>query len=120
MGTIKKTAMWTGIVLTGMFGVVLLGGGKIVSGTLLIATAFVMALLVGRSKLPVWVRVVLLCAVFGLVIWNISTTELPDPSDPMAAACGDELAFAYEPSGFEFLDRVVHIFNGFLAQAAPS
>jgi hypothetical protein len=119
MRTFKKIAMWTGIVLTGICGVVLLGGGKIVSGTLLITTAFVMALLVGRSKLPIWVRVMLLCAIYGLVIWNISTTEIPDPSDPIAVGCGDELAFAYTPSGIKFLDQVAHIFNGFLAQAAP-
>jgi hypothetical protein len=120
MGTFKKIAMWTGIVLTGMCGVVLLGGGKIGSGILLITTAFVMALLVGRSKLPVWVRVMLLCVIFGLVIWNISTTEIPDPSDPIAMGCGDEFAFAYTPSGIKFLDQVVRIFNSFLAQAAPS
>lgn len=120
MGTFKKVAMWAGIALTGMCGVVLLGGGKIVSGTLLITTAFVLALPVGRSKLPVWVRVVLLCAVFGLVIWNISTTELPNPSDTMAMGCGEELAFDYQPSGITFVDQVVRIFNTFLAEAAPS
>ncbi|MEU6247842.1 hypothetical protein [Glycomyces sp. NPDC047010] len=119
MGTFKKTAMWTGIVLTGLCGIVLLGGGKIVSGSLLIVTAFVMALLVGRSKIPVWLRAVILCAIFALVIWNISTTELPDPNDPIAMGCG-ELAFDYEPSGIKFLDQVVRIFNSFLAQAAPS
>lgn len=120
MHTFKKIAMWTGIVLTGLCGIVLLGGGKITSGTLLVVTAFVMALLVGRSKIPVWLRVVLLCAVFALVIWNISTTEIPDPSDPIAMGCGEELAFEYEPSGVKFLDQVVRIFNAFLAQAAPS
>lgn len=80
----RKMAMWTGIALTGMCGIVLLGGGKVQSGALLIITAFVMTLLVGRNKLPVWLRVVLLCAVFGLVIANISTTQLPTRSDGMA------------------------------------
>nr|BFF24883.1 hypothetical protein GCM10025732_28480 [Glycomyces mayteni] len=70
--------------------------------------------------IPVRLRVVLLCAVFALVAWNISTTELPNPSDPLAMGCGEELAFDYEPSGFTFLDQVVRIFNVFLAQAAPS
>ncbi|HEY1176349.1 MAG TPA: hypothetical protein VGF17_09335, partial [Phytomonospora sp.] len=60
MQSFKRTAMWTGIALTGACGVVLLGGGKIVSGTLLIITAFTMALLVGRDKIPIWARVVLL------------------------------------------------------------
>ncbi|NUQ91007.1 MAG: hypothetical protein HOQ43_21400 [Glycomyces artemisiae] len=120
MGTFKKTAMWTGIVLTGLCGIVLLGGGKIGSGSLLIVTAFTMALLVGRSPVPVWLRVVLICAVFALVIANISTTQIPDPSDPFAMGCGEELAFDYEPSGFKFLDQVVRIFNTFLAEAAPS
>lgn len=120
MGLLRKAAMWAGIALTGMCGIVLLGGGKIGSGILLIATTFIMALLVGRSRLPIWVRVVLLCAVFGVVLLNISTTEIPDPSDPIAMSCGEELAFEYQPSGVKLLDQAVRIFNVFLAEAAPS
>jgi hypothetical protein len=120
MSLLRKVAMWAGIALTGMCGVVLLGGGKIGSGILLIATTFIMALLVGRARLPIWVRVVVLCAVFGLVILNISTTEIPDPSDPIAMSCGEELAFDYQPSGVKLLDQAVRILNVFLAEAAPS
>ncbi|THV40184.1 hypothetical protein [Glycomyces buryatensis] len=120
MDTLKKIAMWTGIVITGLCGVVLLGGGKVGSGTLLIATTFIMVLPVRQHKLPRWARVGLICAVFGVVIWNISTTDLPDPSNVMVAACGNEAADTYTPTGFKFWDQVTYIFSGFLAQAAPS
>ena len=116
MDTFKKVAMWTGIVVTGLLGIVLLGGGKVQSGTLLIFTAFAMAVPVRRHRLPRWVRIVLVCAVYGLVMLNISTTELPDPS---MVRCG-EYADWYTPTGIEFLDQVQYIFSGFLAQAAPS
>jgi len=120
MDTFKTVAMWTGIVITGACGVVLLGGGKVMSGTLLIATAFILALSVRQHRLHRWVRVGLVCAVYGLVIWNISTTELPNSSNIMVAACSDESAFTYTPTGFRFLDQVTYIFGHFLAQAAPS
>ncbi|WP_026929423.1 hypothetical protein [Glycomyces tenuis] len=120
MTTFKKTAMWTGIVLTGLFGVVMLGGGKIWSGTLLIATAFIMVLPFWRDRLPRWVRAVLICAVFAVVIANISTTTLPGSSGGMVTACGDEAADTYTSTGFEFLDQVLYIFDGFVSQAQPS
>ncbi|MBB5804846.1 hypothetical protein F4560_004614 [Saccharothrix ecbatanensis] len=120
MDTLKKMAMRTGIVLTGLCGVVLLGGGKVASGTLLIAMTFIMVLPVRRHKLPGWARAGLICAVFGAVIWNISTTELPDPSNRMVMACADESLNTYTPTGFKFLDQLNLIFSSFLAQAAPS
>lgn len=120
MGTFKKTAMWTGIVVTGLCGVALLGGGKVMSGTLLIATAFIMVRPIRQLKLPRWARIGLLCAVFAVVAWNISTTELPDPSNSMVTACGNEVADTYTPTGLKFLDQVTYIFSSFLAQAAPS
>ncbi|MEU5155995.1 hypothetical protein [Glycomyces sp. NPDC021274] len=120
MDTFKKTAMWTGIVVTGLCGIVLLGGGKVTAGTLLVATAFILALPVKRHRLPLWVRIALICVVFALVISNISTTEIPDPSHGMVMACGDEVADTYSPTGIKFLDQVSYIFAGFLAQAAPS
>jgi hypothetical protein len=119
MDKLKKTAMWTGIVVIGLCGVVLLGGGKVTSGTLMVTTAFLLVLPFGPRKLPRWLGVALLCAVFALVIWNISTTELPDPSRGMVA-CGNEVSELYSPTGIEFLDQVMYIFSGFLAQAAPS
>jgi hypothetical protein len=120
MDTLKKTAMWAGIVFTGSCGVVLLGGGKVTSGTLLVATAFIMVISIGRRKLPLWVRIALICAVYVLVIWNISTTELPASSNGMVMSCVDEHADSFTPTGFEFWDQVRYIFSGFLAQAAPS
>ncbi len=120
MDNLKKIAMWTGIVFTGLCGVVLLGGGKVVSGTLLIATTFIMVLPVRRPKLPRWARVGLLCAVFGVVIWNISTTDLPTPSNQMVMSCANEHADTYTSTGFKFLDQVTYIFNSFLSQAEPS
>jgi hypothetical protein len=120
METLKKIAMWTGIVLTGLCGIVLLGGGKVGSGTLLIATTFIMVLPVRRHKLPRWARVGLICAVFAVVISNISTTELPDPSNGMVVACDNESADTYTSTGFKFLDQLTYIFNVFLSQAAPS
>jgi ribose/xylose/arabinose/galactoside ABC-type transport system permease subunit len=118
MDTLKKTAMWTGIVVTGLLGVVLLGGGKVSSGTLLVITAFVMSLPFWRHRLPLWVRIVLICAVFALVISNISTTDLPVASAGMMTC--SELAYTPTPTGFKFLDQVNYIFSSFLAQAAPS
>lgn len=120
MDIMKKVALRTGIVLTGLCGVVLLGGGKVMSGTLLIAMTFLMVLPVRWHKVPRWARAGLICAVFGVVMWNISTTELPDPSNGMTAACANESVGANTSTGLEFLDQLTHIFDGFLAQAAPS
>lgn len=117
MHSFKRIATWTGIALTCACGIVLLGGGKIVSGTLLVITAFTMALLVGRNKIPVWARVVLLCAVFGLVTWNISTTELPAPSDGMVIACPGQTVEFHESTGFKFLDQLILISGSFIDQA---
>ncbi|SDE53412.1 hypothetical protein [Glycomyces harbinensis] len=120
MDKFKTVAVWTGIVVIGLCGVVLLGGGKVMSGTLMVATAFILALPVKRHRLPRWVRVVLLGVVFAMVAWNISTTDLPDPSHMMVAGCVDESASTYTRTGITFLDQVLYIFSGFLAQAAPS
>lgn len=120
MDTFKKIAMWTGIVLTGMCGVVLLGGGKVISGTLLIVTTLVMVRPATRYKPPRWVSVVLICAVFGVVTWNISTTELPNDSFHSTVACESEGVNMFERTGYKFLDQVTRILGSFLAQAAPS
>jgi hypothetical protein len=117
MDTLKKTLMWTGIVVTGLCGIVLLGGGKVTSGTLLIATTFGMMLPIGQ-RLPRWARIGLVCAVFGLVIWNISTTDLPAPG--MAEACTSGPADLPASTGVKFLDQVRDIFNGFVSQAESS
>jgi hypothetical protein len=127
MDILKKTAMWTGIVLTGLCGVVLLGGGKVVSGTLLIAMAFTMVLSVRRPvrpaerrRLPRWVGGALICAVFGVVIWNISTTDLPAPSSGMGACNSASAEGAHSSTGIKFFDQVADIFDGFVSQADPS
>lgn len=120
MGNFKKAAMWTGIVVTALCGVVLLGGGKVVSGTLLIATAFIMVRPIRRLKLPLWARIGLLCAVYGLVALNISTTDLPLSSNGMVMACGSEAADGFTPTGIKFWDQVRWIFSSFLAQAESS
>lgn len=119
MDILTKAATWTGVALTAVCGVVLLGGGKVTSGTLLIATAFVMVLPV-RHRLPRAVRVALLCAVLAVVVVNVSTTELPGSADGMVAACGDEAASTFTPTGHRFLDQLRYILGNFLAQAAPS
>ncbi|MEO3756343.1 hypothetical protein [Streptomyces sp. B6B3] len=120
MDNLKKIAKWAGIVFTGLCGVVLLGGGKVTSGILLIATAFIMVLPVRRPMLPRWAWVGLICAVFGVVIWNISTTDLPNSSNVMMAGCANENSDTYTSTGFKFLDQVTHIFRGFLSQAEGS
>ncbi|GAB3764951.1 hypothetical protein [Microlunatus parietis] len=120
METVKKIAAWTGIVLTGLSGIVLLGGGKVTSGALLIATSFILVRPIRRLALPGWARAGLICAVFAVVIWNISTTELPNPSNDRAVSCARESAFAVTPTGFTFLDQVIYIVSTFVAQAAPS
>lgn len=120
MDTLKKIAMWTGIVLIGMCGVALLGGGKVMSGTLLIATSFAMTLPRMRRRIRPWGHAVLLCAVFGVVLWNISTTELPSSSNAMVVACTDGPAETYTHTGFKLLDQVTYIFGNFLSQASPS
>jgi hypothetical protein len=120
MDNLKKIAMRTGIVLTGLCSIVLLGGGKVQSGTLLFATTFIMVLPAKRPKLPSWAQVGLICAVFGVVILNISTTDLPHSSNGMVMSCANEHADTYTQTGFKFLDQVTYIFSGFLSQAAPS
>jgi hypothetical protein len=119
MGTFKKTAKWTVIVVTGLVGIVLLGGGKIQSGSLLIFAAFALAV-PKRHRLPLWVRIGLLCALYGMVAWNISTTEIPDPSDGLRVSCGTEVADWDAPTGITLLDKAFYIFSTFAAQAAPS
>lgn len=120
METVRKTAIWTGIVLIGLCGIVLLGGGKIVSGTLLVITAFVMVLPIWRHTSLRWLMAVLTCAIFGLVIWNISTTDLPAPSDGMVVACTESAMEVPPSTGIKFFDQVAYIFSGFLSQAEGS
>ncbi|GAA1695719.1 hypothetical protein GCM10009830_49560 [Glycomyces endophyticus] len=120
MDILKKTALWTGIVLLGMCGVVLLGGGKITSGILLIVVAFALVLTVGRRRLPLWGNVALtalVLVVLGLVAWNVSTTDLPPKGVEAAMACSE--AVDYPSTGVRLFDQAVYIFNGFAAQAAP-
>lgn len=119
MEIVRKTAVWTGIVLIGLCGIVLLGGGKIMSGTLLVITAFVMVLPIWRHRALRWSMAVLTGAIFGLVIWNISTTELPGRSDGMVVACTDS-AVDVPSTGIEFFDQVAYIVSGFLSQAEGS
>ncbi|GAB6937699.1 hypothetical protein ACQP60_05820 [Isoptericola variabilis] len=119
MSTLKAVAGWAGIGVTGACGVVLLGGGKIWSGTLLIATTFLMVLPVWR-RVPRWARLALLVAVVALVVANISTTQLPGPSTGMVTRCGDEEAATFTPTGIRFLDQLRYILGSFLTQAAPS
>jgi hypothetical protein len=117
MNTLKKIAKWTGVVLIGACGVVLLGGGKITSGTLMIVTAFLLVVLAGKHLVPRWIGIVLVCAVLGLVAWNISTTDLPGEVSGNAMAC-TEVVDTPE-TGIKFLDQVLYIFGGFAAQAEP-
>jgi hypothetical protein len=119
MGTFKKTVKWTVIVVTGLVGIVLLGGGKIHSGSLMTFAAFALAVPV-KHRLPLWVRIGLLCALYGMVTWNISTTEIPDVANGMRASCGTEVADWYAPTGIALLDKAFYIFSVFAAQAAPS
>ncbi|MFI5622356.1 hypothetical protein ACIA03_02720 [Nocardioides sp. NPDC051685] len=123
MDAFKKSAIWTGVVLTALCGIVLLGGGKIVSGTLLIATTFLMVSPLWRHKTPRWARVGLLCLVFGLVIWNISTTDLPGDSDMstgMVTACPPPDVDIFARTGVRFVDQAAHILSAFLDQAQLS
>lgn len=123
MDTFKKTATWTGVVLTALCGIVLLGGGKIVSGTLLIATAFLMVSPLWRHKTPRWARAGLLCSVFGLVIWNISTTDLPAESNVstgMVVASSPPHADTFPRTGVKLVDQAAFILAGFLDQAQSS
>lgn len=123
MNTLKKTAIRTGIVLTGTCGVVLLGGGKIVSGTMLIATTFLMVSPLWRHRIPRWIHIALLCLVFGLVAWNISTTDLPGTSNVMVAGaegCQQPHAEMFPRTGIRFVDQMALILAGFLDQAQPS
>ncbi|MFG3339956.1 hypothetical protein [Glycomyces sp. NPDC048151] len=119
MDRFKKAARWAGIALTGIIGIILLGAGKVQSGTLLILTAFALAVPT-RRRPPLWVRIVLIAAIYGLVALNISTTSLPAPSNGMTVACGEEYADWYTPTGIEFVDQLQYLLSGFLAQAAPS
>lgn len=120
METVKKMAIGTGIALTGVCGIVLLGGGKIVSGTLLVVLTFVMLLPFWRRWVPLWARVGLVCVLFALVIWNISTTELPAPVNEMEVGGCIEEGRTAPSTGFKFLDQVMLIVNSFIAQAEPS
>lgn len=120
METVKKIAMWAGIVFTGLCGIVLLGGGKIMSGTMLVTLTFVMLLPVWRRGVPLWARAGLICVLFGVVIWNISTTDLPAPSNDMKVACTTDERATSPSTGFKFLDQVTHIFNSFTSQAESS
>ncbi|MER7557959.1 hypothetical protein ABTZ46_13520 [Nocardioides sp. NPDC126508] len=116
MENVKKIALWTGIVFTGLCGIVLLGGGKIVSGSTLVTLTFVMLLPAWR-RIPLWGRAGLICVLFALVCWNISTTEIPDPSNDMVTVCSTDEDVSVPSTGFKFLDQVMLIFNGFTAQA---
>ncbi|WP_199615063.1 hypothetical protein [Paenibacillus alkalitolerans] len=107
----NKTMKWIGIILTGLCGVVLLGGDKVTSGILLIVTMIIMLLPIKQNKILCWVRLGFVCVMFCLVIWNISTTELP--GDRFAKIQNGPPNETYS-TGFRFLDQLIHIFKGFL------
>lgn len=122
MDNLKKTAVRTGIVLTGICGIVLLGGGKIMSGTMVIATTFLIVSPTWRNRFPRWARAGLLCVVFGLVIWNISTTDLPDLSNvspDKAGVCLPPHTEMFPRTGITFVDQLAVILAAFLEQAEP-
>lgn len=120
MEIVKKMAVWAGVVFTGLCGIVLLGGGKITSGTMLVTLTFVMLLPFWRRTVPLWARAGLICVLFGVVIWNISTTDLPAPSNDMEVACTADQRVSTPSTGFKFLDQVTYIFNSFTSQAESS
>ena len=121
--TFKKTMKWIGIILTGIWGIVWLGGDKITSGTLLVIVTIVMILPISQNKTLHWLRIGFICIVFCLVIWNITTTELPGDHffrptpffrpDPSAANPSEITEEGYS-TGIRFFDQVIHIFKGFL------
>lgn len=108
---LKKTMIWIGIILTGLCGVVLFGGDKITSGIMLIVTMIIMILPIKQNKILRRVRIGFVCVVLCLVIWNISTTDLPGDF-PFIPSTG-EVSDAYS-TGIRFLDQLIHIFKGFL------
>lgn len=119
METAKKIAPWAGIVLTGLCGIVLLGGGKVMSGTMLTILTFFMLLPAWR-RVPLWGRAGLICFLFGVVIWNISTTDLPAPTNGNEMICTSEQPVTTPSTGIKFVDQVTYIFKGFMAQAESS
>lgn len=65
------------VVLIGMCVVVLLGANKIASSIVLIVTAIVILLPLGKYEWLKWYRVAFVVVAFTFVLWNISTTEYP-------------------------------------------
>jgi hypothetical protein len=96
-----KIMKWIGIILTGLSGVVWLGGNKIGAGFLLIFTMIFMVLPIKHNKTLRRIRIGFACLVFCLVIWNITQTEIPSDYDGYS-------------TGIRFFDQVLLIFNGFL------
>lgn len=112
---VKMIFTRAGSILTGLLGIILFGGDKVASGSLLMITAVVLALPIRQNKALRLARAGFVCLVIAVVIWNISTTQVP--GDP-----GVFMVQGYSPSpdgiayrtGFRFLDQLVYIFEGFL------
>ena len=86
-------------VLIGICVVILLSVNKITSSIVLIAIVIVIFLPIGKSKALKWARVAFVLVSFVLILWNISTTELPKE---------------HIQTGCWFFDKVIHLFNGLL------
>jgi chromate transport protein ChrA len=85
-------------VLIIMLVVILLSANKITSSIALTIMAIVILLPFNNKRLKLG-RIIFVAVVSALVIWNISTTDLPRNH--------------YE-TGFRFFDQVIHIFQKFM------
>lgn len=111
---LAKILKLVGIILTGLFGIIILGGDKVTSGILLIATMIFMLLPIKQSKILRLIRIGAVCVVFSLVLWNISATELPSDNPIMGQPVDIPKPIITYSTGVKFFDQLIHIFNGFL------
>ncbi len=109
-----KALKYLGILLMGAFGIVILIGDKVTSGTLLIASAVLLLLPLKEKKALWWLRAVWVCVLLAFVAWNISTTDLPRDNFFMPFPGTENSLSNRYATGVRFIDQLIHIFDGFL------
>ncbi len=89
--------------LIGAWAIIWFGANKITASIVFVLIIHVIVLPFSKKK---WVTVARTCFVvvaFSMIIYNISTTDLPPGTDL---------------TGIKLIDQVIHIFNGFIRHVA--
>lgn len=85
--------------LIGVWAVIWFGANKITASIVLTIIDFTIMLPFSQRKWITYARIIFVIIAFVLVIFNITTTDLPPGTDV---------------TNIKFIDQIIHIFQGFI------